>query len=620
MSVARVTDDHLELPASARGSVVVTFDGRYVWSFVAPRDGERSNGGWRVDWPAALRPRLDGTTAVAVRGHGGAGAYFDEPVVFQGNPEALSLTDALGHPLAIDRAGHLSRVFDETDAEVRRHVVEGTARALADLRDQVGVDAHLSYGALLGAVREGRLIGHDSDTDLAYLSRYQHPADVIVESYRMEREMRALGWMVVRMSGADLKLFLPLPDGRNVHVDVFGGFYVDDTFYLLGGRSGTLPREALAPSSTVTLEGIELPAPADPERVLAFLYGESWRVPDPAFQNKDPESGLVRLDAWLRGFRNEVPQWNDFWRARRGGHIRAQSNFAEWVQAHLSVTTTVVDIGCGNGRDSVFFATRGHHVRAFDFSGAALRQTRRRLNRLGAEADVRPLLLDDARTTLLAGAELAREHDAPALYARQLVGCLSPDARRQLWRLSAMTLRRGGSLYLEFSDALDDAPPDAGPTAELVRRVDTAEVVAEIEAAGGLVVHRECGPGADFFDRPDPAVTRLEVRWDQGGHTMNAPTEHTTGRSSRFKRLLGLRHELRDLHEAVEENRRLNRRVAELTDVVAELLVPLADRDDEGARELLARYRESTLGPSVAAGPQAQGPDGTAQVRAASRA
>ena len=52
-----------------------------------------------------------------------------------------------------------------------------------------------------------------------------------------------------------------------------------------------------------------------------------------------------------------------------------------------------------------------------------------------------------------------------------------------------------------------------------------------------------------------------------------------------------------DVTAAVHENRRLNRRVAELTDVVAELLVPLADRDEEKARELLARYRETSLAP-----------------------
>ena len=52
-----------------------------------------------------------------------------------------------------------------------------------------------------------------------------------------------------------------------------------------------------------------------------------------------------------------------------------------------------------------------------------------------------------------------------------------------------------------------------------------------------------------------------------------------------------------DLTAAVHENRRLNRRVAELTDVVAELLVPITERDGDKARELLASYRRTTLAP-----------------------
>ena len=48
---------------------------------------------------------------------------------------------------------------------------------------------------------------------------------------------------------------------------------------------------------------------------------------------------------------------------------------------------------------------------------------------------------------------------------------------------------------------------------------------------------------------------------------------------------------LRDLVAEVQEGRQLNRRVAELTDLVAELLVPLARRDDVEVDEVLARYR-----------------------------
>ncbi|NUR06499.1 MAG: hypothetical protein HOQ22_15625 [Nocardioidaceae bacterium] len=45
------------------------------------------------------------------------------------------------------------------------------------------------------------------------------------------------------------------------------------------------------------------------------------------------------------------------------------------------------------------------------------------------------------------------------------------------------------------------------------------------------------------------------------------------------------------LERELDEARRLNRRVAELTDLVTELLVPLARRDDAEVDAVLARYR-----------------------------
>jgi SAM-dependent methyltransferase len=601
MPSASVTDDHVVVPSDVREPVVVTFEGRYVWSFVPPRDGSSVPAGWQVPWPEPLRKRLDGTTAVQVRSAESGSVYFDGAVSFGDNPAELSLTDPHGHPLAIDRAGHLTRVFGETDTSARQLIVEGTARALDDLRTKVGIDAHLSYGALLGAVREGRMIAHDSDADLAYLSTHTHPADIVLESYRIERGMRSIGWRVVRMSGADLKLFLPLPDGRNVHVDVFGAFHVGETFYQLGGRSGRLSREALTPASTVVLEGVELAAPADPERVLEFLYGEKWRVPDPAFKNVDPAPGIQRLDGWLRGTRTNVPEWNELLRTRRTELPREPSTFALWVEERIPGDAAVVDIGAGNGRDSVHFAERGHRVTAFDYSGASLRQTRRKIDRLGAMPDARVLPLNDVRAVLLAGAELAREAAPPHLYARQLLGCLDEEGRTNLWRLSAMALRRGGSFHLEY---VARTPAHTGPTQDgLVRRLDPETVTAEIEASGGHVVHSDLGPGTDFLDQPDPAIARLVVRWDPGGRTLTnrgdqMSTDQQVGKARRYVRAAAsLPESIRELRASVQENRQLNRRIAELTDLVAELLVPLADRDEEKARELLARYRETTLAP-----------------------
>jgi hypothetical protein len=166
-----------------------------------------------------------------------------------------------------------------------------------------------------------------------------------------------------------------------------------------------------------------------------------------------------------------------------------------------------------------------------------------------------------------------------------------------------MSLRRGGSLFLEY--AATHRGVRASAPAGLAKRVSTRKLEREITASGGRVVHREAGPGHDFFDRPDPWVVRLEVQWAPSTSPVSPSNEEN--QMSTSSRLAARKEFLRkaaavptwitDVTAAVHENRRLNRRVAELTDVVAELLVPLADRDEEKARELLARYRETTLAP-----------------------
>ncbi|MCA1983097.1 DUF6752 domain-containing protein [Nocardioides nematodiphilus] len=59
--------------------------------------------------------------------------------------------------------------------------------------------------------------------------------------------------------------------------------------------------------------------------------------------------------------------------------------------------------------------------------------------------------------------------------------------------------------------------------------------------------------------------------------------ERASGRTVRAR--------LRALEDEVQELRQFNRRIAELTDVVAELLIPIQDRDEAKVQEVLARYR-----------------------------
>ncbi|WP_307827864.1 methyltransferase domain-containing protein [Nocardioides sp. SYSU D00038] len=508
---ADVTDDGVWLDRAEDGPLVLALDGRYVWSFTVVRDGRAHRGGVLVPWPPVLRRFLVGRVVVRVGDVGGSRVLLEEEVVLGGptDPEQrVRVEDARGRPLAVDKVGHLCRAFEATDETIRDEIVRGTRRALDDLRAHAGVEAYLCYGALLGAVRDGAMIAHDSDTDVCYVSHGASPADVVLESYRVERVLRSLGWRVLRMSGGDVKLLLPLSDGRVCHVDVFVAFRVGETFFQLGNRSGRLPESAVLPTSTVTLHGVELPAPADPEAMLAFVYGPGWRVPDPAFRYADPPAGVRRLDGWLRGFRTRMPAWTEVWSGPEGRRVpRRRSEFARWVHLQLPPGAAVADLGCGSGRDSIWFAARGRRVRAVDFSRAGRRLVRRRARRRGLDVTVELVALDDLRAVLSLGAELAR--DPHHVHARQLLGCLDRPARDNLWRLCRMA---GGSTFLELSATAPGAA-DPGPPGGLVRRLDPALVRAEITAAGGVVEHEEDGPGTDLFDQPDPRVVRLRVSW-----------------------------------------------------------------------------------------------------------
>ncbi|SDD29913.1 DUF6752 domain-containing protein [Nocardioides lianchengensis] len=63
----------------------------------------------------------------------------------------------------------------------------------------------------------------------------------------------------------------------------------------------------------------------------------------------------------------------------------------------------------------------------------------------------------------------------------------------------------------------------------------------------------------------------------------------------RNPRSSSIRARLAALEEEAQENRQLNRRIAELTDVVTELLIPLSERDEERVAEVLKAYRAGQI-------------------------
>lgn len=65
----------------------------------------------------------------------------------------------------------------------------------------------------------------------------------------------------------------------------------------------------------------------------------------------------------------------------------------------------------------------------------------------------------------------------------------------------------------------------------------------------------------------------------------------------RLRDVAGIGRRISELEAEVQECRQLNLRLAELCDVMMELLLPVADRDEAEVAAIMERYRESVSDP-----------------------
>ena len=74
--------------------------------------------------------------------------------------------------------------------------------------------------------------------------------------------------------------------------------------------------------------------------------------------------------------------WDANW--EKAGRLPV-SNFAKrcYSQIEKKNYTTLLDIGCGNGKDSLYFASKGIRVTSVDFSGTAIEQLKRSIVKRG---------------------------------------------------------------------------------------------------------------------------------------------------------------------------------------------------------------------------------------------
>ena len=509
-AVTSVQVDDAGVRARGDSEVVldVLFDGRRIWSFHLLRDTVRDNGGRLAEWPPALRRFLNGVTQLSVVEHVDQKVLYDEEVRLGTGDERIAVVNERGLPLGIDKSLRLAQTFDTRSAEHVAPLLDSIEEVLAALK-KAGIDAFPAYGTLLGAVRGGKLIGHDSDADLGYVSEHTHPVDVVRESFDLQRALADMGYAVTRYSGAAFKVDVKEGDGSVRGLDVFGGFLRDGHLYLMGEIGTPFKREWIFPLGTTTLEGRELPAPANTDEFLSATYGPKWRVPDPAYIFETPESTHRRLNGWFRGTRVNREKWDRTYSAHQLRDVDLEhSPFADWVLKQAGgAPELVVDIGCGTGADALWLAEQGSRVVGLDFVTRASRKAAEVAAGKGLALDFRQMNLCELRSVLAESARLAHEPGPKVVTARHIAEATDKVGRAHLWRSCRMVLAGGGRLYLEF--LVKRGEDDTFAKRHHLRTLPVSLVEQELAECGATVLSRKVK--AD--DPSGRRICRMVVEW-----------------------------------------------------------------------------------------------------------
>lgn len=183
---------------------------------------------------------------------------------------------------------------------------------------------------------------------------------------------------------------------------------------------------------------------------------------------------------------DQLQYWNDAHSKRQlHAHSLKQTSFAEEVNKAIPAKSTILELGCGEGNDSIYFAEQGHTVEATDFSPTVIDK-----NRISLPHDNLHFSVQDISARL-------RYDDGSfgVVYARLSLHYFTDEVTRKIFKEIARVLKPDG--YLCFMcKSIDDKLYGQGKQLEAdmfelnghVRHFFSENYARELLAANGFKI------------------------------------------------------------------------------------------------------------------------------------
>ncbi|MGR3616303.1 MAG: class I SAM-dependent methyltransferase [Paracoccaceae bacterium] len=199
--------------------------------------------------------------------------------------------------------------------------------------------------------------------------------------------------------------------------------------------------------------------------------------------------------------------WNTFYVSRKTpARLPFPSQFAAFIASELPDGVTIFDLGCGNARDSLFFAQFGFDVFGFDQSGPAIDSAQKvaatngldRIKFTACDIDA-----PEIRQTLKDA-----KGKQKCVYARFFLHAITGGEQSQMFRMLAEILEPGDLIAFEFRTD-EDADADKVMGHDHFRRYQSLDAVLdELAGLGFTAQYSIQGRGYAKYKSEDATVAR----------------------------------------------------------------------------------------------------------------
>lgn len=199
---------------------------------------------------------------------------------------------------------------------------------------------------------------------------------------------------------------------------------------------------------------------------------------------------------------NSKTYWEGYYKNNPNPSV--ESPFASFTLPFLEKGMSMYELGCGNGRDSVFFAQKGLNVTAFDQCDSEIEHLK------GAFKNV--------NVSFEAGdfTALGKRKEVDSIYSRFTLHSVSEKLEKDTLDWAFKTLKPNGVLLIEIRSVLDElyGQGEALNTNEFMtshyrRFVEFEPFVKRIQNAGFSIIYKIQAKGLAPYKSEDPVVIRV---------------------------------------------------------------------------------------------------------------